>query len=52
MKEEVIECQIVVLKDILRRAQWYLGNDKQSSPPTKAETQEFLDEVRAVLKGD
>jgi len=51
-KAEVIECQIVVLKDVLRRAQWYLGKDIQSSLPTRQETLDFLAEVRAVLKGD
>ena len=51
-KEEVSECTIIVLKDMLRRSLWHMNMDKQSSPPTKRETQEFADEVRAVLKGD
>ena len=50
--KEKLECEITVLRDTLRRAQWHLGVDVQSSAPTKEETEEFLAEVRAVLKGD
>jgi len=51
-KIEVLECRLTVLLDLLRRSLWYLGKDKQSSPPTKKETTEFAKEVRAVLEGD
>lgn len=46
---DVLKCKIVVLRDALRRAQWYLGKDKQSSPPTHDETEEFMREVREIL---
>ena len=47
---ETIECQILVLKDLLRRAKWHLGTDIQSSPPTTEETKEFINEISAVLR--
>lgn len=48
-QEEHLRSQIMVLKDALRRAGWYLGTDKQAHAPTQAETEEFLLEVRDVL---
>ena len=51
-KSDELECKITVLRDIIRRAQWHLGVDVQSSAPTRSETEQFLAEVRAVLKGD
>jgi broad-specificity NMP kinase len=51
-KLEELECEVIVLRDLLRRAKWYTGEDEQSSPPTIDEVREFLTEVRAVLGGD
>jgi hypothetical protein len=48
--EETIKSQMMTLKDLLRRSQWYLGLDKQSSSPTIEETANFLAEVQNYLK--
>lgn len=44
-----LECKNSVLRDVLRRAGWYLGTDIQSSPPTQDEIAAFYHEVRSIL---
>lgn len=46
----LIECEITVLKDLLRRAQWFLGREEQSSTATQEEIKEFAAEVAEVRK--
>ena len=49
-RTEQLISELMVLQDLLRRSQWYLGTDKQSSPPTLEEMKEFLQEIKEVLK--
>jgi hypothetical protein len=46
-------CEIIVLKDMLRRAEVFLGKRDQfnTTGPTPEEIEEFLEQVRAVLSG-
>ena len=48
-RAEELTCQLLVMKDALRRARWYTGQDKQSVAPTPEQLQEFHDEVLGLL---